>query len=454
MVSFLDDTMRYSAAGFDSALFDTTHSMPGGSAFDYYQWVSGGRLRLSGRIVANVMLPHSRQYYGALAYGVAYSATPNNMYGALYDALTQCSRNVDWSEFDRDRDGYVDMVWLLHAGPAAEVSGDKNDFWSLTSRMSATWRDGSAFLTAQPVAGGSGLFYRIDRFSTVPELSGIHPGRRSEIGVFCHEFGHALGLPDLYDTTLLGGGNGNVGPGNWSLMSTGGYGGNGSTPESPSHLGAWASTLLGWTNVVRPANDTTITLDPISSGGPVVDVWYQGEFNPEHFLLECRAKEGFDASINIGGLLISHADEAGIGQRLAANRINAGSPGLWLVEADGDSDLIVGRNRGDAFDPFPGLDAVHSIGEHEAFDRNFCGSADQRLADEHSAHRQSGAVRSPRALIRVAPCRGPLAGFDPNRRSSIWRWSTTTAVCTVRVVGGCLVVLRSRVRGVWERPAR
>src|SRR4029077_4121176 len=129
---------------------------------------------------------------------------PNNMYGALFDALTLCSRNEDWSEFDRDRDGYVDMVWLLHAGAGAEVSGDKNDFWSITSRMSATWRDGSAYLTAQPVAGGSGLFYRIDRFSTVPELSGIRPGRRAEIGVFCHEFGHALGLPDLYDTTQLG----------------------------------------------------------------------------------------------------------------------------------------------------------------------------------------------------------------------------------------------------------
>jgi hypothetical protein len=141
------------------------------------------------------------------------------------------------------------------------------------------------FLTTQLVPGSTTEYMRLDPFSCLPELSGLIPGRRSEIGVFCHEFGHALGLPDLYDTSALDQVV-NVGPGNWSLMSTGAYGGNGIQPELPAHLGGWASAYLGWSSTIRPAQDTTITITPMSSGGPVVEFWFQGESNPEHFLLE------------------------------------------------------------------------------------------------------------------------------------------------------------------------
>ncbi len=355
MVGFSDAPLTYSAATFESALFDTTGANPFGSLTEYYQWASGGRMRVKGRVVAVVNLPFDRHYYASGSYGLAFTSTPNNSYGMIVDALSLCHTSVDWAPFDRDRDGYVDMLWVLHAGEGSETSQQRDDIWSFTSRLSAGWRNGGAFVTSQIVPGSTTLRFRIDRFSTVPELSGFHPGARAEIGVFCHEFGHALGLPDLYDTSTLGGAS-NVGPGNWSLMSTGGYGGNSTTPESPTHPGGWCSLFLGWRQTLRPERDTTLTLAPLGDGGDLVELWFQGESSPEHFLLESRARSGFDRNVQYEGLIVTHLDDAAIGQRISTNRVNAGgSPGLWVVEADGDSDMVVGRNRGDAYDPFPGL---------------------------------------------------------------------------------------------------
>src|SRR5262249_40895449 len=162
---------------------------------------------------------------------------------------------------------------------------------------------------------------RIDRFTVLPELSGFHPGQLDEIGVFCHEFGHTLGLPDLYDTSVLGGAA-NTGPGNWCLMSSGAYGGDGISPEypphmgacgSPSRMGAWCSLWLGWVSRVRPMQDTTVALLPIADGSPILEFAFQGEDAPEHFLLENRVREGFDRKLPNAGLLVTQVDEAMMG---------------------------------------------------------------------------------------------------------------------------------------------
>src|SRR5262249_47009802 len=159
-----------------------------------------------------VTLPHDRNYYAADSWGVNAIGTPNNDYGLFSDAISACDPQVDFSRFDLDGDGFVDMLWIVHAGPGGETTGRRPDLRSLTSRASASWNNGSAAETDDIVPGTLTQHERIDRFTILPELSGFHPGQPAEIGVFCHEFGHTLGLPDLYDTSVLGG-TGNVGPG-------------------------------------------------------------------------------------------------------------------------------------------------------------------------------------------------------------------------------------------------
>jgi immune inhibitor A len=365
MVGFSDAPLTYAPAEFDVALFDSTGATPTGSVHDYYRWASGGLMSIRGRVVAAVQLPNPASYYTYNAWGLNTIATPNNIYGMIRDALAFAPDGIDWSSFDMNGDGFVDVLWVVHAGMGGESRPtDRTNIWSITGRLSSSWRHGGSYITDDPIPGSTTQFIRIDRFSTLPELSGFVTGARSEIGVYCHEFGHALGLPDLYDTSQLGGAA-NQGPGNWSLMATGGWGGNGQSPAWPTHPGAWCTLFLGWRPAVRPSESGQVRLAPLAAGGDILELWFQGESNPEHFLLENRQRSGFDRNLPAGGLLISHVDEAAIGGRIASNRVNAGiTPGLRMVEADGDLDLVTGYNRGDSSDPFPGALGVVEIDEH------------------------------------------------------------------------------------------
>jgi M6 family metalloprotease-like protein len=459
MIDFPDETLRYSAAQFESALFDTTGLNPYGSVSEYWRWASGGRLRLSGRVVATVHLPNTEVFYGFGNWGLRGSATPNNMYGAIRDALLSCEASVNWSEFDRDGDGYVDMMWVIHAGVGGESMHDYNSFWSITSRLSSGWSGGGPFITSTAISGSPTLRYRIDRFTSLPETSSLIPGRQCEIGVYAHEFGHTLGLPDLYDTTNPPGNPvANVGPGYWSLMSYGGSGTNGLTPESPSHPGAWLLRLLGWQTTIRPANDTTLTLAPVESGGPAIEVWFEGESWPEHFLLENRQRTGFDRFLTSPGLLFYHVDETGLAARIAANRVNSGWPGVAIVEADGRSDMMTGRNRGEASDPFPGSLGVTAVGEGAAPNTSTFGGAPTGIALKDITP-VGDSVRVTIQLLapgwlpprdRTRAGYAPIEGGGPARTAAIDAGGNLAVAHSELRAGVPQIVVRSRRGSDWD----
>jgi immune inhibitor A len=353
LVSFSDEPLAFDGGTFQHLLFDTTGTTATGSVFDYFRWASAGRLTVTGRVVATVRLSQPQSFYAGATSGLR-SSTPNNSFGATRDALRACADTIDWRPFDVDLDGVVDVVWVVHAGVGAEATGNVDDLWSVTARMSRGWRESNPWYTKTPYAGGSpGQMLRIDLFAMLPERSTFVEGRPSEIGVFCHEFGHALGLPDLYSTDPFQ--RGNSGPGHWSLMGSGGYGGDGRSPQYPTHLGAWPLKHLGWDRTVQPSQDATITLEPLVGTGAMVDWSFQGETSNDHFLIEYRTRTGFDRNLPHEGLIVYHLDDATIHAGLEFNAVNAGStPGLRIVEADGHEDLVTGLNRGDANDPFPG----------------------------------------------------------------------------------------------------
>ena len=270
----------------------------------------------------------------------------------MNEALRKCPSTIDWSEFDRDLNGKVDMVWILHSGFGGENVVTRKDLWSITSKMS-DWPNGYAFET-NTLVPGTPVKELVDAFSIVPEMSAFHQGQRAEIGVFCHEFGHALGLPDLYERGFSGSTR-NVGVGNWSVMSTGVYGTDGQSPQFPSHLGAWSMVYLGWAATVRPTEDGPMALGPIEKGGKVLDLWFQGEQSSEHFLVENRQRSGFDRNLQDSGLVVYHLNDARILAGMPSNHvINGYPPALQVVEGDGRQDLITGDNHGDSSDPFPG----------------------------------------------------------------------------------------------------
>jgi M6 family metalloprotease-like protein len=459
LIDWSDQPLTYaSTSEWQHTLFDTTGATPTGSVFDYYRWVSGNRLRVVGEIVAVVRMLQPKNYYANNSWGLS-SILPQNSAGAAWEAIARSHTQVNWSEFDRDFDGYVDMVWILHSGMGGENTVARDNLWSITSRLS-DWTGGSAFVTDDLVPGTS-MRERVDAFSILPELSAFRPGMRSEIGVFCHEFGHALGLPDLYDTAptsrLF-----NVGPGNWSLMSTGTYGADGMSPEYPAHMGAWPVMFLGWKQPSRPEHDTLLTLSPLERGGDVVELWFQGAAHHEHFLIENRQREGFDRNLLQEGLILYQVDEIAMRQGLPSNRVNIGLyPALRIIEGDGRQDLMAGLNRADASDPLPGLSRLVQWGDATTPNsRSILGNVTHVGVEEVEL-----AGDDVRFLARVRapgwqPARSltgsgyqPVLPNGPGPRAALLPGDGIAAVTSEIVQGRPQVVFRERWSdGTWEPP--
>jgi immune inhibitor A len=355
LVDFPDRPSTHPAGAFRTLLFDTTGAVPSGSMARYFDEVSGGQLLVRGQVFGWRTLPDTANFYANDSYGLATTTFPQNAAGLLYAAVKEFDPDVDFSQYDRNGDGFVDALLLLHAGVGAEAAAsDRTQFWSVTSGLLGNWGFTGSYVTQDPRPGFPGQFMKIDQFSILAEWSPINPPQISEIGVWCHEFGHDLGWPDLYDATTLGGGA-NLGTGNWCLMSTGAYGGDNRTPSRPTHPCAWAKLDAGWVTQENLVADGDHTFHPIETSRRAYRLWYQGEDSDEFFLLENRQRLGFDAGLPGEGLIVTRIRRDVIAQRRAANNINSGLvPGLRLEEADGRYDLLRSGNRGDSRDPFPG----------------------------------------------------------------------------------------------------
>lgn len=458
-VQYADSALGFSSANLETMLFDSTGTFPTGSLRRYWTEVSRGRLRVRGRVVATVTVPRERNYYANDSWGLNVISTPNNIAGLMKEAVFLADPTVDWRQFDLDGDGFVDMVWLVHPCRGGEVSGNRRDLWSITSRMSGGWANSAAIETQDLIPGSLTQRIRIDRFSTLPERSGFVPGQMSEVGVYCHEFGHALGLPDLYDTSALGGAA-NVGPGNWSLMSTGTYGGDNGSPQYPTHIGGWSQRYLGWADWLQPAQDTTLTLAPLSAGGRVVNQSFEGFSSSEHLVLECRHPSGVDRTLPGGGLLVTQVDEALIGQRISSNRVNAGpTPGLRIIEGDARGDLATGYNRGDASDPLPGALGITRLDDDSTPSlRSLAGAATELVLDGLEPRGDSVRVRVgvfPKGWQGAtdSPALLPVASFGPARRFRVRGDGTQVLVQSEQTASGVQVMLHERRRGQpWSVP--
>jgi hypothetical protein len=143
----------------------------------------------------------------------------------------------------------------------------------------------------------------------VPEFAMVTEARETTmccIAVMCHEMGHLVGLPDLYD-----GNRRDWGPGYWSLMSYGAWGAGGNTPWSPSHPDAWCLNEAGFvTPTVVTTNLYDVHIPPVEDEPVVYKAWRNGSNRDTCFYLENRQHQGFDTPLPGAGLAIWHIDPA------------------------------------------------------------------------------------------------------------------------------------------------
>jgi immune inhibitor A len=335
LVSFSDNIGKAAPTNVDKLLFSTGP----GTLNNFYKENSYGQIDL---VTLNLpseigwqTAPHPYSYY--VGTGSGEGDYPNNSQGLVEDIVKQVDSLVDFSKYDNDGDGYVDALFIIHAGPGAEVTGNKTkDIWS------------HAWSTRQPIAL-DGVY--VSRYSIEPEyVKGL--GDMS-IGVFAHELGHALfGLPDLYDTDYT-----SEGVGNWSLMAAGSWNGPGSNGASPSYFDAWCKMQVGVLEPTLLVNDT-LNLNILQSekNPTAYRIWKNGIVGNEFYLLENREKTGSDAYLPGSGLIIYHVDNNAYSNtnEWIPGAANKGHYRVALVQADGAYDLERNTNRGDAGDPFPG----------------------------------------------------------------------------------------------------
>ncbi|MBI5476960.1 MAG: M6 family metalloprotease domain-containing protein [Ignavibacteriales bacterium] len=333
LVQFNDKKGVSRSSYFDSLLFESS----GKTLRNYYKEISYGQLD-----IITINLPSSTNWISLnenYSYYVdgqnGFGSYPKNSQKLVEDAVMLGDSLVDYSKYDNDGDGFVDALFIIHAGTGAEFTGDINDIWSHQwSTYSPVQLDGVNIFT----------------YTIQPEYW-QYPNDMT-CGVFAHEFGHmGFNLPDLYDY-----GQDSKGLGRWSLMASGSW--NGSLGDSPSHPDAWSRIKMGFSqskliennimnHIIQPVEDDPTILKLIPSGGN----------GYEYYLLENRKKKGFDASLRGEGLLIYHVDETQLGNsnQWYPGRVSNGNYLVALEQADGKYELDKNINAGDAGDPFPGL---------------------------------------------------------------------------------------------------
>ncbi|HKK70487.1 MAG TPA: M6 family metalloprotease domain-containing protein [Candidatus Krumholzibacteria bacterium] len=312
----------------------------------YWNHVSGGRFAPTGRVLPWLRLPGSLQSdYPNVIDGRPVPNVTAGPRAMAADALDAAAAVVgDLRVFDDDGpdgipgsgddDGVLDLVVVLHPEPGWEVepSDAARAIVSLQSR-----------LDRRPIAGTD---LAADAF--------VVTSARGPLGVWVHEFGHLLGLEDLYDHARdresdTGGAEARLGGlGRWSLMASGTWGGRGS---SPSGLDAWSRIRLGWDDTRITEGDAEFDLVPVdASGGSSLEVRPTGDWGFERFVLETRRRRPdaiVDADLPGSGVLVYRVD----GRQ---GDLGLGSDYLELLQADGRDDLGNGDDDGDADDPFDG----------------------------------------------------------------------------------------------------
>jgi immune inhibitor A len=327
LVDFSDNKGTRPAAEFQKMLFDSTNP---NSMTSYYNKLSGGALQVTGDVKGYVRAPKPYNFYTAGQSGTG-NNFPQNAPGLLQDALTVFTSGNSLAPYDTDGDGFVDGIFLIHAGGGAEAEQNaakrKDMIWS------HKWTLPTPF-----VSNGVKVF----AYSTEPE--------DGKVGVFCHEFGHVLGLPDLYDTS-----NRSEGVGSWCLMGGGSWGNNGA---NPTRMSCWCLSRLGWVKPTTVTGTKTISLPTLEvDPSACYRLWTAGATGPEYFLIENRQTTGMDKYLPGSGMALWHIDE-----RQSSNT-NPLAYMVGLVQADGLQQLEKGINPGDAGDLFPGTNNVTGVSD-------------------------------------------------------------------------------------------
>ena len=289
-----------------------------GSVRDYFIAQSGGMFRPRFEVVGKVTLNQTAAHYGNNDNSRGYVEVTRDAMAAAARAGVKFSKYV--------QDGSVPLVAVLYAGQGEATGGGDDTLWPCEYDVNTTM---------------SGV--HVNALFIGNEQAG--DGTLMGMGTFCHEFGHALGLPDFYVTNY---GHNEVTMGQWSIMCSGSY-----LPDAharaPIGYTAYERSYMGWLDIPELTEADNIVLYPFGSdNGPTAVLIRNDRDESEYFILEHRAPGTWYPSKFGNGLFVTHVTYDATSWRYNNPNNVAGALRMTYISASNS------KSGGNASELFPG----------------------------------------------------------------------------------------------------
>lgn len=373
LVEFPDKPRKGTKAYFEDMLFGRHPSdeeqlakfaYPHPSMADQYAAMSGERLTFEKPAIVDwIMAPQPYTYYTGYSGSVPAKGCYGLGNGSLVMGATELvrwalgeaeARGHDIATFGVGDDAAVEGIFIVHAGAGAEQTSNPDEFpckkesvTGNTIQAGDLWSH--QYRTDFTPGGGTS---KVVEYLLGPAQSASNETATglSPMGVWAHEFGHMLNLPDLYASDVADG----YGIGCWDLM---GYAIRSCSNEhmgedpgmDPNEMSVWTRMVLGWSEPREvKENLCNRVVEPLQYGGETFKVVPDADRPHDYFLIEYRAAVGLDKDLvnfstdNHNRVCVYHIDEtiATISNTLPNDACGSGGHyGVALVEADDDDSL-------------------------------------------------------------------------------------------------------------------
>ena len=259
-------------------------------------------------------------------YGAGYSSQ-ENMGLLLTDACTAVDDEVDFTQYDSNDDGNIDLIYIIYAGFSQSIAGNSTD----------CIHPKSGYLSLAKSFDGMD----VKRYGVNNELNGTPADQANGpiingIGLFCHEFSHCMGLPDLYPKSgSIAEACINQNMDYWSLMDAGEYTANGYRPTAYT---AWERERLGWMEIGTLTGPSNVELKSLDEGGAAFRIYNdKDETGHEYYIVENVQNNGWNKNLFGNGLMVTHVDYRSSQFSLGGCKVNntEGHPRMHVMAADG-----------------------------------------------------------------------------------------------------------------------
>lgn len=342
------------------------------SVRQYFETSSKGQFTPMFDIVGPVTLPKAMASYG----GTNSKGTDDDFYGLCKDAIDQVKTQGlvdDWTLYDNNKDGKVELVCIIFAGYGQNQGGAYNSVWAKASRQNLEVND----QTTVSFFNCSCELFNPAQGTTQSGKPYDYSNYINGTGVFIHEMSHCMGLPDLYATSSSTKAN-NQGMETWDIMDYGLYNLSVNDYWAPSPYTAWEQEVMGWTKI-EPLTldaeqnvhhlDITDMVPLIEDGGKAYKI-VNSENDHNYIVLENMQKRGMNLKSYGHGLLVyqvNYPRESVNMSDLPNNKTT--HPAVAVVPADGlflNHDLDDAWKASMASSTFPGTKGITELNDDMA----------------------------------------------------------------------------------------